>query len=97
MLVVVRPYKSRVTSPPKPAPPRFVMLFHALTVILMSAQGTEISSKLRENLKKGNQVLTAGGIVGKVVEVTDSQVVVDVDRGTKITFEKSSISSVIEE
>ncbi len=53
--------------------------------------------KLRENLKKGQVVASVGGIVGKVVEVTDDKVIVDVDRGTKLTFLKSSISSVIEE
>ncbi len=49
---------------------------------------------LRDNLKKGDSVVTAGGIIGKVIEVKDEHVTVDIDRGTKITFEKSSITSV---
>ena len=52
------------------------------------------AKQLRENLKKGDSVVTAGGIVGKVVEVTDEHVIVDIDRGTKLTLEKSSITSV---
>ena len=52
------------------------------------------AKQLRENLKKGDEIVSAGGIVGKVSEVKDDQVVVDVDRGTKLTFEKSSITSV---
>lgn len=43
-------------------------------------------------LKKGDQVVTMGGIHGKVTEVTDETVSLDIDRGTKITVEKSSVS-----
>ena len=43
-------------------------------------------------LKKGDTVVTMGGIHGKVTEVTDATVTIDVDRGTKLTIEKSSVS-----
>ena len=43
-------------------------------------------------LKKGDRVVTMGGIHGKVTEVTDDTITLDVDRGTKLTIEKSSIS-----
>ncbi|BDD05438.1 preprotein translocase subunit YajC [Aureibacter tunicatorum] len=45
-----------------------------------------------EGIKKGDQVVTIGGIYGKIVEINDTKVILDVDRGTKITFEKSAIS-----
>jgi len=37
-------------------------------------------------------VVTLGGIHGKIVEVSDTTVLLDVDRGTKLLVEKSSIS-----
>lgn len=43
-------------------------------------------------LKKGDLVVTLGGLHGKIVEITDLTVTLDVDRGTKLTFEKGSIS-----
>ncbi len=43
-------------------------------------------------LKKGDKVVTMGGIHGKVTEVTDDTLTIDVDRGTKLTIEKSSVS-----
>lgn len=43
-------------------------------------------------LKKGDSVVTMGGIHGKVTEVTDATITLDVDRGTKLTIEKSSVS-----
>ena len=43
-------------------------------------------------MKKGDTVVTMGGIHGKVTEVTDVTITIDVDRGTKLTIEKSSVS-----
>lgn len=43
-------------------------------------------------MKKGDTVVTLGGLHGKIVEITDATVTLDVDRGTKLTFEKGSIS-----
>lgn len=47
--------------------------------------------KFRESLKKGDKVVTIGGIHGKVDEVKEHTVVVSVDHNTKIEFEKSAI------
>lgn len=48
--------------------------------------------KFIEEIKKGDAVVTIGGIKGKVVEVNDTSVTLDVDRGSKITFQKTAIS-----
>ena len=48
--------------------------------------------KYVEELKKGDKVITTSGIHGKIVVVNDTTFLVDVDSGTKIRFEKSSIS-----
>lgn len=43
-------------------------------------------------IKKGDNVVTIGGMHGKVYALTDDTVTVEVDKGVKLTFEKSSIS-----
>ena len=48
--------------------------------------------EMRATLKKGDKVVTAGGLHGKVVSVEGDVVTLDVDRGTKIKFDKNSIS-----
>jgi len=48
--------------------------------------------KFTQEIKKGETVVTVGGVHGKVHSVNDTTVVLDVDKGTKLTFEKSSIS-----
>ena len=47
---------------------------------------------LRDNLKKGDNVVTIGGIHGKVVEVKETTVLITVDASTKLKIDKSSIS-----
>ena len=45
-----------------------------------------------ESVKKGDMVVTIGGVHGKVVSVEDDTFILEVDRGAKIKFEKNSIS-----
>lgn len=48
--------------------------------------------KFINEIQKGDAVVTIGGMHGKVFALSDETVTVEVDKGTKITFEKSSIS-----
>lgn len=45
-----------------------------------------------ENLKKGDSVVTVGGLHGKIASVDATTITLEVDRGVKMTFEKTSIS-----
>lgn len=44
------------------------------------------------SLKRGDSVVTIGGLHGRIVSVEATTVVIEVDRGVKMTFEKSAIS-----
>jgi len=50
------------------------------------------TKKFIEEVKKGDRIVTVGGIHGKVVTVEDDTITIDVDRGSKLVVEKSSIS-----
>lgn len=45
-----------------------------------------------ENLKKGDSVVTIGGMHGKIAAIEGNTITLDVDRGVKLTFEKTAIS-----
>ena len=45
-------------------------------------------------VQRGNKVVTAGGIHGKVHQVDESSVLLDVDGGVKLRIEKNSLASV---
>ena len=48
--------------------------------------------KFLEEIKKGDSVVTIGGIHGKVYSLDDNTVTLEVDKSTKMVFEKSSVS-----
>lgn len=48
--------------------------------------------KFINEIKKGDSVVTIGGMHGKVYSLTDETVTIEVDKSVKLTFEKSSIS-----
>lgn len=55
------------------------------------------AEQMRNAIKKGDRVVTIGGIHGKVTAVdhTNNIVTVQVDRNTKIDFSKQAIATVI--
>ena len=69
-----------------------MLVFFVFFVILPQKKRQKQAKELRESLKKGDEVVSAGGIIGTISDVKEERVVVEVDRGFKITFEKSSIS-----
>jgi preprotein translocase subunit YajC len=55
--------------------------------------------EMLKNMKRGDRVMTAGGILGSVVEVRDTEVVLKVDESsnTKIKFSRDAIKRVLTE
>ena len=47
--------------------------------------------KFREALQKGDDVVTIGGIHGKIVDVKETTVLISIDSNVKIEVEKSAI------
>ena len=50
------------------------------------------AKKFRESLNKGDKIITIGGIHGKIVEMKDTNVVIEVEGGGKLRIERSAIS-----
>ena len=53
------------------------------------------TEKMINALKKGDKVITIGGIHGVVHQTKEKTVIVKVDDGTKIEFNRSAIASVV--
>ena len=47
-------------------------------------------------LKKNDQVVTAGGLVGKVVKVDDTYAEVEIAQGTRVKVVKSTIGDILQ-
>jgi len=59
----------------------------------MKAQKTQ-KAKL-EALKKGDEVLTGGGIIGKVVRADETYADIEIAQGVKVKILKSTVTDVI--
>ena len=47
--------------------------------------------KFRDSLKKGDKVVTIGGIYGTVVELKDKSVLIEVDKDVKIRVDRNAL------
>ena len=57
-----------------------------------NAKKSKDQKKFREALKKGDKVVTLGGIHGKVAEVKETMVILEVGNQVRLTVEKSAIA-----
>ncbi len=48
--------------------------------------------KFAEEIKKGDYVVTIGGVHGRIAELEDDTIIVEVERGARIKFSKSAVS-----
>jgi preprotein translocase subunit YajC len=68
-----------------------VIVIFYFFMIRPQAKKAKEAKAFRENLEKGTKVVTIGGIHGKILEVTDTNVLIDCD-GSKLRVEKSDIA-----
>jgi len=47
--------------------------------------------KFRESLEKGKRVITAGGIIGKIVSLEDRWILLEIADGVRIRIDKGSV------
>ncbi len=81
-----------------------IVIFGMLMFFLFSSSRTKKQEQkqrdeMLKNMKRGDRVMTAGGILGSVVEVRDTEVVLKVDESsnTKIKFTRDAIKRVLTE
>jgi preprotein translocase subunit YajC len=52
---------------------------------------------LLDSLKKGDLVVTIGGIHGRIYTVEDNTVTLELDKGVKLTIDKSAVARTVSE
>ena len=72
----------------------FGLMFLVFYLFMIRPQMTKAKEekKFREALKKGDKVVTIGGIHGKIAEVKDTTLLIEVGDGNKLKIEKSAVS-----
>ena len=71
-----------------------ILIFYFLIIRPQRKRDKEAKAMLAA-IKKGDKIVTIGGIRGTVAVVKDSTVIVKVDDNTRIEFSKNAISAVL--
>lgn len=72
----------------------FVAVFYFLIIRPQSKRSKE-HQKLLNELKIGDEIMTAGGILGKVRQFRDQYIIIEINENTQITLQKNSIAQVL--
>lgn len=70
-----------------------ILIFYFILIRPQVKKEKELE-RMRENLKKGDNVITNGGICGSIIDFRGDRVIMQVDTNTKLTVLRSSISFV---
>jgi preprotein translocase subunit YajC len=72
----------------------FVVVFYFLLIRPQQKRAKEHQAMLSK-LSAGDEVVTAGGIVGKIREITDSFVSLEIAEGVCITVQRGQVTSLV--
>ncbi|SOZ35985.1 preprotein translocase subunit YajC [Cupriavidus neocaledonicus] len=74
-----------------------ILMFGVLWFIMIRPQmkRQKEAKAMLEALAKNDEVVTAGGILGRVTKVTDQYVSLEVAEGTEITVQKNAVTTVL--
>jgi preprotein translocase subunit YajC len=74
-----------------------VLMFVVMYFLMIRPQQKRAKEQkaMMDAIAKGDEVVTAGGILAKVVSVKDTYVTVEVAVGTEIVVQKSSITTLL--
>lgn len=71
----------------------FVVLYFLMIRPQMKRQKEQ--KTMMDALAKGDEVVTVGGMLGKVTKVTDAYVTLDIANGTEIVVQKAAVSTLL--
>jgi preprotein translocase subunit YajC len=71
----------------------FVVLYFLMIRPQMKRQKEQKS--MMEALAKGDEVVTAGGVLGRIAKVTDAYITIEVAPGTEITVQKVAVTVLL--
>ncbi len=78
--------------------PLFAVVFFIFYFLVIRPQDKEqrAHQELLDSLKSGMQLLTTGGIIGKVVSFDDQGVVLEIANNVRVRFDRGAIVKVVE-
>ena len=76
----------------------FILIFVIFYFLLIRPQQKKVKEhkNMVQNLKRGDSIVTAGGIVGKIVKATENseEITVEISKGVNVNMIRSMVSDV---
>lgn len=74
----------------------FVLIFVIMYFLIIRPQRAQVKKRgeMLAAIRRGDTVVTGGGLVGKVTKASDAELEVDLGGGTKVTALRSTIMDV---
>ena len=74
-----------------------VLMFVVLYFLMIRPQQKRAKETklMMDALTKGDEVITAGGILGKIAKVNDTYITVEVAAGTEVVVQRSAITTLL--
>lgn len=74
-----------------------VLMFVVMYFLMIRPQQKRAKEQraMMEALAKSDEVVTAGGILGRITKVTDAYVTVELAAGTEVVLQKSSVTMLL--
>ncbi len=73
-----------------------IFIFYFMIIRPQSKRQKE-RQKMLEAMKKGDKIVTSGGLHGKIIGMEDKTVLVEIADNVKVKVEKSAVSAVVPE
>lgn len=72
-----------------------LVFFVYFMIIRPQSKRTKEQKKLMDSLQQGDEVITIGGILGKIAKIDADLVVLTIAENTEVTVQKNAISNVL--
>lgn len=72
----------------------FVVIFYFFLLRPQNKRAKE-HRELIANLSKGDEVVTSGGLLGKISKISDDFIVLSLNDSTEVTLQKSYVAAVV--
>ncbi len=93
-LMLMAPQAEGANANPWTALLPWLLIFVVIYFFMIRPQSKKAKEQkaFRENINKGDKIVTIGGIHAKVAEVNDTTVIIEVEGQNRLKIEKSAIS-----
>ncbi len=77
----------------------FILIFVVFyfLIIMPQRKQTQEHKKMLDALKRGDKIITNGGIYGRVVDIKENKLIIEISKGVEIDILKGAVANKVKE